>query len=64
MAHYLFPPKTGEMTGTLRKLGEIHKTWKERFCVINGTNLYYYKTTESKFPQGMISLLQVNVRVC
>ncbi|XP_052276494.1 pleckstrin homology domain-containing family H member 1-like isoform X1 [Dreissena polymorpha] len=49
---------TLDKCGYLSKLGGKVKTWKKRWCVLRGSELYYYKSQHDmlKKPQGCIKL--------
>ncbi|XP_052769794.1 pleckstrin homology domain-containing family H member 1-like isoform X1 [Mya arenaria] len=49
---------TLDKCGYLSKLGGKVKTWKKRWCVLRGAELYYYKSQHDmlKKPQGSIKL--------
>jgi hypothetical protein len=34
--------------GWLKKQGDKYKTWKNRFCILKGSNLYYLKSDKVK----------------
>ncbi|KAL9644563.1 hypothetical protein ABK040_009427 [Willaertia magna] len=42
--------------GWLTKQGGSYKSWKERFCVLKGTYLYYFKNPSEPEPQGKVNL--------
>ena len=61
------PVQTGQTTppqcGYLMKLGQHHKTWKERWFVINNGRLYYYKSKDTDRPLGEIAIHESHCRV-
>jgi len=42
--------------GWLTKQGGSYKSWKERFCVLKGTNLYYFADPNDSEPKGKVNL--------
>jgi len=34
---------TPDFSGWLKKQGDKYKTWKTRYCILKGVNLYYFK---------------------
>eukprot|EP01089_Gocevia_fonbrunei_P003003 TRINITY_DN12863_c0_g1_i1.p1 TRINITY_DN12863_c0_g1~~TRINITY_DN12863_c0_g1_i1.p1 ORF type:complete len:146 (-),score=35.65 TRINITY_DN12863_c0_g1_i1:137-574(-) len=40
----------------LTKQGGIYKTWKMRYFVLDGTNLFYYRSETADAPRGVINL--------
>src|SRR5688500_14534883 len=55
--------KKGELCGYLRKMGAVNKSFKERWFVLKGNRLYYYKTMDSPRPISYISLNECHIRV-
>eukprot|EP01104_Vermistella_antarctica_P015705 TRINITY_DN521_c0_g1_i1.p1 TRINITY_DN521_c0_g1~~TRINITY_DN521_c0_g1_i1.p1 ORF type:complete len:538 (-),score=129.85 TRINITY_DN521_c0_g1_i1:47-1660(-) len=47
--------------GWMTKQGGSVKSWKRRWCVLEGTTLYYFKTKKQPAPQGSISLKDTEV---
>ncbi|KAL6045327.1 Pleckstrin y domain-containing H member 2 [Balamuthia mandrillaris] len=51
-------------SGTLKKLGEKRKTWKKRFFILHGADLYYFKKSNSSSKmQGVIELKDCSVKI-
>lgn len=51
-----------ECSGYLQKVGNRHKTWRRRYCILKDACLYYYKSMNSlsalgKFFISCLSLL-------
>lgn len=42
--------------GWLTKQGGSYKSWKERFCILKGTNLYYFSDPNDSEPKGKVNL--------
>ncbi|XP_029459898.1 rho GTPase-activating protein 25 isoform X2 [Rhinatrema bivittatum] len=49
-------------TGWLKKQRSIVKNWQQRYFVLKGQHLYYYKDEEETKPQGCITLQRSTVR--
>eukprot|EP01137_Pigoraptor_chileana_P018881 Opistho-2@79062 len=49
------------MQGWLRKQGGIHKTWQDRWFVLKGQYLYYFKSPDINGMQGAIRLENCSV---
>ncbi|PKC62022.1 hypothetical protein RhiirA1_538789 [Rhizophagus irregularis] len=50
---------TPDYSGWLKKQGDKYKTWKSRYCILKGVNLYYFKNDkeiESSHVKGYINL--------
>ena len=45
-----------QKTGNMKKEGGLFKTWKQRFFVLSGNGLYYYETSSSSSPKGVLKL--------
>ncbi|ESO85986.1 hypothetical protein LOTGIDRAFT_129768, partial [Lottia gigantea] len=45
-----------ECTGCLTKLGQQHKTWQKRYCVLKDACIYYYKSMNSFSAKGVVHL--------
>eukprot|EP01060_Flectonema_neradi_P021545 TRINITY_DN2925_c5_g1_i1.p1 TRINITY_DN2925_c5_g1~~TRINITY_DN2925_c5_g1_i1.p1 ORF type:complete len:170 (+),score=22.86 TRINITY_DN2925_c5_g1_i1:65-511(+) len=58
-----FKPSETSHSGPLYKLGALNKAWKNRWFVLVGSKLYYFKHKEVKQPQGTIRVDQAYVRV-
>eukprot|EP01087_Luapelamoeba_hula_P023468 TRINITY_DN862_c1_g1_i4.p1 TRINITY_DN862_c1_g1~~TRINITY_DN862_c1_g1_i4.p1 ORF type:complete len:354 (+),score=53.52 TRINITY_DN862_c1_g1_i4:191-1252(+) len=43
-------------SGNLTKLGKIHKTWRERYFVLDGSLMFYYDSPRADRPKGVIDL--------
>eukprot|EP01006_Ploeotia_vitrea_P045239 TRINITY_DN66921_c3_g2_i1.p1 TRINITY_DN66921_c3_g2~~TRINITY_DN66921_c3_g2_i1.p1 ORF type:complete len:156 (+),score=11.06 TRINITY_DN66921_c3_g2_i1:135-602(+) len=54
--------KEASLQGSLMKLGAVHKTWKERWFVLKGSKLYYYKTSAADKHISEISIDQAVIR--
>jgi len=46
----------GDKDGYLTKQGGSIKTWKRRYCILKGKNLYYYKTPKDSVFTGRVDL--------
>ncbi|EFC50023.1 predicted protein [Naegleria gruberi] len=51
------------MSGILFKMGEVNKSWKERFFILEEDKLFYYKNSESSKAIAYIPLNDAYVRV-
>ncbi|XP_070621378.1 rho GTPase-activating protein 25 [Erythrolamprus reginae] len=49
-------------TGWLKKQRSIIKNWQQRYFVLKGQHLYYYKEEEDLKPQGSLRLLGCTIR--
>eukprot|EP01059_Diplonema_ambulator_P010087 TRINITY_DN2007_c0_g1_i5.p1 TRINITY_DN2007_c0_g1~~TRINITY_DN2007_c0_g1_i5.p1 ORF type:complete len:181 (+),score=26.94 TRINITY_DN2007_c0_g1_i5:303-845(+) len=49
-------------SGQLLKLGAVNKAWKERWFVLVGSKLYYFRNRDMKQPQGTVSVDQAYIR--
>nr|XP_033803521.1 rho GTPase-activating protein 25 [Geotrypetes seraphini] len=49
-------------TGWLKKQRSIVKNWQQRYFVLKGQHLYYYKDEEETKPQGCITVQKSTVR--
>ncbi|GBC09395.1 hypothetical protein RclHR1_08820006 [Rhizophagus clarus] len=50
---------TPDYSGWLKKQGDKYKTWKSRYCILKGVNLFYFKNDkeiESSHIKGYINL--------
>ncbi|KAL9644936.1 hypothetical protein ABK040_004430 [Willaertia magna] len=52
-----------EKYGTLQKMGEINKSWKERYFILEDDKLFYYKNLETNKAIAYIPLSDAYVRV-
>jgi len=52
-----------EMSGVLSKMGEVNRSWKERFFILEEDKLFYYKNSESTKAIAYIPLNEAYVRV-
>ncbi|KAG2378402.1 hypothetical protein C9374_008545 [Naegleria lovaniensis] len=52
-----------EMSGVLCKMGEVNKSWKERFFILEDDKLFYYKNNEATKAIAYIPLNDAYVRV-
>ncbi|KAJ9463684.1 hypothetical protein DIPPA_65644 [Diplonema papillatum] len=57
-----FATKDVTYSGQLLKLGAVNKAWKERWFVLVGSKLYYFRSRELKQPQGTVSVDQAYIR--
>ncbi|KAK6187086.1 hypothetical protein SNE40_006334 [Patella caerulea] len=53
-----------ECTGHLTKLGQQHKTWQKRYCVLKDGCIYYYKSMSSLSAKGVVHLHGYTVDGC
>eukprot|EP01061_Rhynchopus_euleeides_P043885 TRINITY_DN76718_c0_g1_i1.p1 TRINITY_DN76718_c0_g1~~TRINITY_DN76718_c0_g1_i1.p1 ORF type:complete len:194 (+),score=59.29 TRINITY_DN76718_c0_g1_i1:250-831(+) len=45
-------------SGFLHKLGAVNKAWKDRWFVLVGTKLYYFRAKDQRQPQGTVEVRQ------
>eukprot|EP01064_Diplonema_japonicum_P016873 TRINITY_DN2491_c0_g1_i1.p1 TRINITY_DN2491_c0_g1~~TRINITY_DN2491_c0_g1_i1.p1 ORF type:complete len:156 (+),score=27.59 TRINITY_DN2491_c0_g1_i1:46-513(+) len=57
-----FSQKDISRSGQLLKLGAVNKAWKERWFVLVGSKLYYFRNRDMKQPQGTVSVDQAYIR--
>merc|ERR1711865_141578 len=46
----------GEKEGYLKKQSDFFKSWNQRYCILKGNTIYYFKTDTDKQLKGIISL--------
>jgi hypothetical protein len=54
---------TGEFSGYLLKLGVVNKSWRERYFVLAGDRLVYFKKKDQKRAIAAIRLQWSFIRV-
>jgi hypothetical protein len=57
------PAENHEMSGRLQKMGVVNKSFKERWFVLSGNKLFYYKSKDANAAIHFIPLEESYVRV-
>ena len=68
MTNFRIPAQTalrqGQKYGTMHKLGEKVKNWKNRLFILMKSNLLYYKSPDDKHFTGAINILNCPIMRC